>query len=225
MPPACGPSNAGGWSGSNLPVSPLSHHYFLTETIPEVAALDFEVPMTVDLEGFTYMRQDQKGILVGIYEVDHQHWMMDGAPWDYGIELLQEDIDRISDELALAFQRYPCLNEVGINATGSTAPSPSRPMATRWSARCLGPQLLAGLRCDGGLPAGRRCRQDAGRMDDPRRHRNRRLPDGHRPLRRFRVQRDYIKQTTGQFYSRRFVMTYPNEQLPAGRPLQDGAGP
>ncbi|HBM14217.1 MAG TPA: glycine cleavage system protein T, partial [Rhodospirillaceae bacterium] len=31
---------------------------------------------------------------------------------------------------------------------------------------------------------------------------------------------EYIKQTTGQFYSRRFVMTYPNEQLPAGRPLK-----
>ena len=31
---------------------------------------------------------------------------------------------------------------------------------------------------------------------------------------------DGIRQTTGQFYSRRFVMTYPNEQLPAGRPLK-----
>ena len=30
----------------------------------------------------------------------------------------------------------------------------------------------------------------------------------------------YIRETTGQFYSRRFVMTYPNEQLPAGRPLK-----
>jgi len=32
--------------------------------------------------------------------------------------------------------------------------------------------------------------------------------------------REYIKQTTGQFYSRRFVMSYPNEQLPAGRDLK-----
>ena len=32
--------------------------------------------------------------------------------------------------------------------------------------------------------------------------------------------REYIRQTTGEFYSRRFVMTYPNEQLPAGRPLK-----
>ena len=32
--------------------------------------------------------------------------------------------------------------------------------------------------------------------------------------------RQFIRETTGQFYSRRFVMTYPNEQLPAGRPLR-----
>ncbi|MEM9969927.1 MAG: glycine cleavage T C-terminal barrel domain-containing protein, partial [Pseudomonadota bacterium] len=32
--------------------------------------------------------------------------------------------------------------------------------------------------------------------------------------------RQYIRETTGQFYSRRFVMTYPNEQLPAGRPYK-----
>jgi dimethylglycine dehydrogenase len=36
----------------------------------------------------------------------------------------------------------------------------------------------------------------------------------------FAENKQYIKQTTGQFYTRRFVMTYPNEQLPAGRPLK-----
>ena len=37
---------------------------------------------------------------------------------------------------------------------------------------------------------------------------------------KFTENREYIKQTTGQFYSRRFVMSYPNEQLPAGRDLK-----
>ena len=37
---------------------------------------------------------------------------------------------------------------------------------------------------------------------------------------KFAENKEFIKQTTGQFYSRRFVMTYPNEQLPAGRPLK-----
>jgi dimethylglycine dehydrogenase len=30
----------------------------------------------------------------------------------------------------------------------------------------------------------------------------------------------YLRETTAQFYARRFVMAYPNEELPAGRPLK-----
>ncbi|MEM9477532.1 MAG: FAD-dependent oxidoreductase [Pseudomonadota bacterium] len=220
--------NAGGlWAkqcgrmvGLDLPVSPLSHHYFLTETIPEVAELDFEVPMTVDLEGFTYMRQDQKGILVGIYEINHQHWMMDGAPWNYGIELLQEDTDRIENELTLAFERYPCLNEVGIrnwvngaftfSPDGNPLVGPVRSVPNYW----LACGVMAGFLQGGGV--GKTLAEwmihgdteaDAWPMDIAR-------------YGEFASNKEYIKQTTGQFYSRRFVMTYPNEQLPAGRPLK-----
>ena len=87
----------------------------ITEQIPELAALDFEMPMMIDLEGFTYMRQELNGLLVGIYEVNHKHWNMDGAPWDYGLELIPPDVDRISDELAMAMSRYPVLRTTGIN--------------------------------------------------------------------------------------------------------------
>ena len=211
---------AGRMVGLELPVAPLAHHYFLTETIPEVAALDFEVPMTVDLEGFTYMRQDQKGILVGIYEINHQHWMMDGAPWNYGIELLQEDTDRIENELTLAFERYPCLNEVGIrnwvngaftfSPDGNPLVGPVASVPNYW----LACGVMAGFLQGGGV--GKTLAEwmihgdteaDAWPMDIAR------YGD-------FASNNEYIKQTTGQFYSRRFVMTYPNEQLPAGRPLK-----
>ncbi len=220
--------NAGGlWAkqvgrmvGLDLPLSPLSHHYLVTETIPEVAALDFEVPMTVDLEGFTYMRQDQQGILIGIYEVDHQHWQIDGAPWDYGIELLQEDIDRISGELEMAYHRYPVLQRVGIrnwvngaftfSPDGNPLVGPAPGVKNYWLA-CA---VMAGFLQGGGV--GKTLAEwmihgeteaDAWPMDIAR------YGD-------FASNREYIRQTTGQFYSRRFVMTYPNEQLPAGRPLK-----
>ncbi|MEM9095962.1 MAG: FAD-dependent oxidoreductase [Pseudomonadota bacterium] len=220
--------NAGGlWAkqvgrmvGLDLPVSPLAHHYFVTETIPEVAALDFEVPMTVDLEGFTYMRQDQKGILIGIYEIDHKHWMMDGAPWNYGIELLQEEPERIATELELAFNRYPCLNDVGIknwvngaftfSPDGNPLVGPVPGKRNYW----LACGVMAGFLQGGGV--GKTLAEwmihgepeaDAWSMDIAR-------------YGEFASNREYIKQTTGQFYSRRFVMTYPNEQLPAGRPLK-----
>ncbi|WP_420420153.1 GcvT family protein [Pacificispira sp.] len=220
--------NAGGlWAkqvgrmvGLDLPLSPLEHHYLVTDDIPEVAALDFEVPMTVDLEGFTYLRQDQKGVLLGIYEVNHQHWNMDGAPWDYGFELIQENFDRIEKELEMGFNRYPCLQEVGVkrwvngaftfSPDGNPLVGPVPGMRNYW----LACGVMAGFLQGGGV--GKTLAEwmiygdteaDAWPMDIAR-------------YGAFTSNREYIKQTTGQFYSRRFVMTYPNEQLPAGRPLK-----
>ena len=60
----------GRMAGIELPVSPLKHHYLISDSIPLLDEIDFEVPMTVDLEGFTYLRQDQNGVLLGIYEID-----------------------------------------------------------------------------------------------------------------------------------------------------------
>ncbi len=220
--------NAGGlWAkqvgrmvGLDLPVSPLQHHYLITDTIPEVAALGRGLPHVVDPEGFTYMRQDQHGMLVGIYEIDHKHWNIDGAPWDYGIELIQEDIDRISDELSMAFQRYPVLQEVGVKTwvngaftfspDGNPLVGPVRGLRNYW----LACGVMAGFLQGGGV--GKTLAEwmihgepeaDAWPMDIAR-------------YGAFTSNREYIRQTTGQFYSRRFVMTYPNEQLPAGRPLK-----
>ena len=210
----------GRMAGVELPVSPLAHHYLLTETIPEVAELDHELPLVVDLEGFTYMRQDQKGMLLGIYEINHQHWMMDGAPWDYGIELLQEDVDRIENELTLGFERYPVLQNAGVrnwvngaftfSPDGNPLVGPVPGKKNYWSA-CA---VMAGFLQGGGV--GKSLAEwmihgepeaDVYGMDVAR----------YGP---FAENKEYIRQTTGQFYSRRFVMTYPNEQLPAGRPLK-----
>ena len=220
--------NAGGlWAkqvgrmaGVELPVSPLKHHYLISDTIPKLKEIDFEVPMTVDLEGFTYMRQDQKGVLLGIYEVEHQHWAMDGAPWDYGMELFQEDTDRIEKELIMGFERYPALQDVGVKTwvngaftfspDGNPLVGPVPGKRGYWCA-CA---VMAGFLQGGGVGKSlAECiingepEADVYGMD----------------VARYGVwaeNKQYIKETTGQFYSRRFVMTYPNEQLPAGRPLK-----
>jgi dimethylglycine dehydrogenase len=220
--------NAGGlWAkqigrmaGIELPVSPLKHHYLISDTIEELENLDFEVPMTVDLEGFTYLRQDQKGVLLGIYEINHEHWAMDGAPWDYGMELFQEQTDRIENELILGFERYPALQDVGIKTwvngaftfspDGNPLVGPVPGKRGYWCA-CA---VMAGFLQGGGV--GKSLAEwmihgepeaDVYGMDVAR-------------YGKFAENKEFIKQTTGQFYSRRFVMTYPNEQLPAGRPLK-----
>lgn len=203
-----------------LPVSPLNHHYLISDTVPEVASLDTELPLVVDLEGFTYMRQDQKGMLLGIYEIDHEHWMMDGAPWDYGMQLQQEDPDRIENELTLGFERYPVLQHVGVKTwvngaftfspDGNPLVGPVRGKPGYWCA-CA---VMAGFLQGGGVgkslaewmihgePEADVYGMDVARYGD------------------YAQNKRFIKETTGQFYTRRFVMTYPNEQLPAGRPLK-----
>ena len=210
----------GRMAGIELPVSPLKHHYLISDSIPELETLDFEVPMTVDLEGFTYLRQDQNGVLLGIYEIDHEHWAMDGAPWDYGMELFQEQTDRIENELTLGFERYPCLQEVGVKTwvNGAFTFSPDGnplvgPVPGKHGYWCAC-AVMAGFLQGGGV--GKSLAEwmihgepeaDVYGMDVAR-------------YGRYAENKRYIKETTGQFYSRRFVMTYPNQQLPAGRPLK-----
>ena len=210
----------GRMAGIELPLSPLKHHYLISDTIPKLQELDFEVPMTVDLEGFTYLRQDQHGVLIGIYEIDHEHWALDGAPWDYGMELFQEQIDRIENELSLTFERYPVLHEVGVKTwvNGAFTFSPDGnplvgPVAGKRGYWCAC-AVMAGFLQGGGV--GKSLAEwmvhgepesDVYGMDVAR-------------YGAYAENKQYIKETTGQFYSRRFVMTYPNEQLPAGRPLK-----
>ncbi|WP_274960832.1 GcvT family protein, partial [Lentibacter algarum] len=137
-----------------------------------------------------------------------------------GIELFQEQTDRIENELTLGFERYPALQEVGVktwvNGAFTFAPDgnplvgPVRGKPGYWCA-CA---VMAGFLQGGGVgkslaewiihgePEADVFGMDVARFGD------------------FAENRQYIKETTGQFYTRRFVMTYPNEQLPAGRPLK-----
>lgn len=207
-------------AGVDLPVTPMEHHYLVTEAIPDVAALDKELPLTVDLEGFTYLRQEGKGVLLGIYELNPKHWNIDGAPWDYGTELIPEDIDRIAPQLAKGFERFPCLNDAGIKRwvngaftftpDGNPLVGPVPGLRNYWTA-C---GVMAGFAQGGGV--GLSLAQwmiegepgaDIYGMDVAR-------------YGRWASNREYLKAMTAQFYKRRFVLTYPNEQLPAGRPLR-----
>lgn len=206
--------------GWEAPVSPLAHHYLITEEIPELEELDFEIPMMIDLEGFTYSRQERNGLLIGIYEIDHKHWNMDGAPWDYGVELLTPDPDRIANEISMAMTRYPVLENTGIqrwvngaftfSPDGNPLVGPVPGIRNYWSA-CA---VMAGFLQGGGVGKSLaewmiegEPEEDPFAMDVAR-------------FGSYAENRRYIKEKTGQFYSRRFVMTYPNEQLPEGRPLR-----
>ena len=219
--------NAGGlWArkvglmaGVNLPVSPMQHHYLVTEPIPEIVESDIDIPSVLDLDGFTYMRPERKGLLLGVYERNPKVWHLEGAPWDYGMDLIPEEFDRIAQELEKGFARFPILRNVGIkrwvNGAFTFTPDanpiigPVPGLRNYWVA-C---GVMAGFSQGGGVglslaqwmiegePEADIFGMDVARYGE------------------FASRDDYLSATVRQAYARRFVLTYPNEELPAGRPL------
>lgn len=219
--------NAGGlWAkqvglmaGVDLPVTPMEHHYIVTEDFPALKNLPGEMPVIADPDAVTYARQEQDGLLLGVYEKNPKHWCMDGAPWDYGMDLIPEDLEQVAEPLAHGFERYPGLEDVGIRrwVNGAFTFSPDGnplvgPIGPRGYWVACG--IMAGFSQGGGV--GKALAEwmihgepenDVFGMD----------------VARFGPHvsnKEFIRQTTAQFYERRMAITYPNERLPAGRPLR-----
>ena len=221
--------NAGGlWArrvgrmvGVDHPLTPMLHHYLVTEDIPEVAAIpQGEMPAVTDLEGFTYLQREGDGVLLGVYETHPKHWKIEGADWDFGMELFPEDLERIMPELTIGFERFPILQDVGIKRwvygaftftpDGNPLVGPVDGVPNYWAAcgvmagfsQCAGIGLALANWIVDGDPG-----YDVFGMDVAR-------------FGAYASDDDYLRDTTAQFYARRFVMAYPNEELPAGRPLK-----
>ncbi|XP_078368879.1 dimethylglycine dehydrogenase, mitochondrial-like [Oculina patagonica] len=105
-------------AGMDLPMVAIHHQYVVTSTIPEVAALKHEIPVIRDLEGSYYCRQERQGLLFGPYEhpdkmkLQEEWW--DSVTPGFGKELFESDLDRISDNTAMAMERIPVLADANI---------------------------------------------------------------------------------------------------------------
>jgi dimethylglycine dehydrogenase len=106
----------GEWVGLQLPIIPMTHHYFVTEEVPEFTGLPDELPVVRDDTHVSgYIRMERTAGLIGIYEKANPNsvWV-DGTPWDADHHLFPPDYDRVAPWLEAAFERMPVLADVGI---------------------------------------------------------------------------------------------------------------
>ncbi|MEE2945995.1 MAG: FAD-dependent oxidoreductase [Pseudomonadota bacterium] len=106
----------GEWSGLQLPMTSMTHHYFVTEPVPEFEALDYELPVIRDDKKVSgYIRMEQKRGLIGIYEKENPNSVWhDHCPWDYENWLFDADYDRVMPYLEESLNRMPIFAELGI---------------------------------------------------------------------------------------------------------------
>ncbi len=219
--------NAGGlWAreigrmaGLELPVLAMEHQYLITGEIPEVAASATEMLHVIDFEGEIYMRQEGKGMLIGTYEKAGVPWAERDTPSNFAHELLAPDLDRIAGSLEVGFQHFPALERAGIkkiingpftfSPDGNPLVGPIRGLRNYWVA-CA---VMAGFSQGGGVGlalSNWMVRGDPGfdvwAMDVAR------FGDW--------ATTAYTNAKVRENYSRRFRIRFPNEELPAGRPLR-----
>ncbi len=222
--------NAGGlWArevgrmvGLELPVLAMEHHYLMTEPMDEVIEYNRvngrELPHMIDFAGEIYARQEGQSILLGTYEQNNKPWAPNETPWDFVFQLLDHDLDRIAPELERGFAHFPAVGRAGIqkfvngpftfSPDGNPLVGPIKGMRGMWVA-CA---VMAGLSQGGGVglslanwivqgdPDGDIWGMDVARYGDY-------------------ATLAYTNAKVRENYSRRFRITFPNEELPAGRPL------
>ena len=223
--------NAGGlWArevgrmvGIELPVLAMEHMYLVTDDIPEVVAFNKsagkEIGHVIDFGAESYLRQEGKGMVLGVYEQAGVPWSTKTTPWSFGQELLAPDLDRIAPSLEIAFKHFPALEHAGIKRVingpftfapdGNPLVGPVQGRTNFWSA-C---GVMAGFSQGGGVglalsnwmvdgdPGFDIWGMDVARYGDW-------------------ATRTYTNAKVRENYSRRFRIRFPNEELPAARPLQ-----
>jgi dimethylglycine dehydrogenase len=205
-------------AGVYLPLHPLEHQYLVTDDIPEVYERGEELPHVMDPTGESYLRQEGRGLVIGMYEQKCEHWGIDGTPWEFGHELLPDKLERVSDKLDIAFKRYPLLAKAGIKTiingpftfAGDGNPLVGRVPGLKGFWACCA--VMAGFSQGGGVGLalaewmieGEPSR-DIFAMDVAR------FGSYMTPA--------LTRAKTRENYQRRFAIGYPNEELPAGRPF------
>jgi dimethylglycine dehydrogenase len=204
--------------GLELPVLAMEHQYLITGDMPELAGRQEQLH-AIDFEGEIYLRQERGGMLMGTYERAGVPWSPLQTPWDFGQDLLPNDLERIAPSLAVGFEHFPSLESAGIKKVvngpftfapdGNPLVGPIKGLRNFWVA-C---GVMAGFSQGGGVglalsrwmvdgdPGADVWGMDVARYGDW-------------------TTLAYTNAKVRENYSRRFSIRFPNEELPAARPLR-----
>lgn len=104
--------------GLDIPVIPVEHQYIVTEPHPEIMKRHEqglpEMGVLREADSSWYMREENRGLLLGPYEKGAPCCYVDGPGTDSEYELFQEDLERLMPHVETAISRVPAFGEVGI---------------------------------------------------------------------------------------------------------------
>ena len=111
----CYAPQLGAMADIDVPIVSVIHQYLITEPVPEVMALDYDLPVVRDPRVSSYYRREIDGLLIGPYETQNAvTYGIDGIEWDKHFFLTPPDVDQIMPHLIDAGERIPPFQNAGI---------------------------------------------------------------------------------------------------------------
>ena len=98
--------------GVTIPLYPAEHYYIVTQAIE---GLDRATPTLRDPDGYTYFKEEVRGLLMGGFEPDAKPWLAsDEIPEPFEFQLLPEDWDQFDILMRNAMHRVPAMAAAGV---------------------------------------------------------------------------------------------------------------
>ncbi len=102
----------GAMCGVTVPLHSAEHFYVVTDQIPGAAR---DLPVLRDPDGYTYIKEEVGGLLVGGFEPDARPWVApDQLPYPFEFQLLAEDWEHFAILMDHAIERIPVLASTGM---------------------------------------------------------------------------------------------------------------
>jgi dimethylglycine dehydrogenase len=213
----------GAMVGLDIPVIPVEHQYIVTEPSPLIRERQAkglpEMGVLREADSSWYLREENGGFVLGIYEKGAPCCYMDGPSAQSEYELFQGELDRLEPYIETCITRVPAFGELGIkkiyNGAIAYTPDGSPIIGPAWDRKnfWLNEGHSFGVTAAGG--AGWQLAEW--------------IVDGEPTIdmmgvdpRRFGpyATKGYLKEKNEEAYANVFTMHYPEEERAAARPLK-----
>ena len=213
----------GAMVGLDIPVIPVEHQYIVTEPSPLIRERQAkglpEMGVLREADSSWYLREENGGFVLGIYEKGAPCCYMDGPSNQSEYELFQGELERLEPYIETAIARVPAFGELGIkkiyNGAIAYTPDGSPIIGPAWDRKnfWLNEGHSFGVTAAGG--AGWQLAEW--------------IVDGEPTIdmmgvdpRRFGpyASKGYLKEKNEEAYANVFTMHYPEEERAAARPLK-----
>ncbi len=209
----------GAMCGVTVPLHSAEHFYVVTD---QVGGVHRDLPVLRDPDGYTYVKEEVGGLLVGGFEPDAKPWVApDQIPHPFEFQLLAEDWDHFSVLMDSAVRRIPVLAGTGVKKlyNGPESFTPDNQFILGEAPELRNFFVAAGFNSVGIASAGGAGQALAGWIADGDPGTDLTVAD----IRRFAAfngNNRWLRDRVGEVLGLHYAMPWPNRELETARPFR-----